>query len=528
MKSLVEWEKLLLKNVAIEFFSSSQLENAKTRLAGDLLTLSSDIPRLPVRQGENKSSREVDDIVRLLYYADEHQVMDKLPMYVVNKSSMLPPVSLCEGDLRFLFDKLRRMEETILCHGSCLAKVSTLTESISAQLSAADRVHRQFDVLSHSSTATPGIVYSAAIQSDRATTSRDPITTSFGVSTQPVTTQCGTVVDTSAAKLYSSTVVGKPMSTGVHRGNLFSVLAGGATTDTDKATSDADAGGFTVVESSKTKKIKKRRRVQQSSPVLAMNNEDGGSGNNGETVVNKKKPLVIGCANFVHRSWSSNEQRFHSPIKAAPSAARKKILYVDNLDRDVTVEQLSNFVHSLGAKVLSCFPAQPRKRYRDLRPANDSGVIDRSAFRLGVLESDLAKILDNDLWPSGVVVSEWHFKRNHDIRNKDQPTDRAGADQRDGSVRSSVRSGGDRADSGNLQLSVDMNTSLVDINTSSAVSNLDSHGATTVEMTVEDESDSTVILNSTLISSALESATAGSGSVILSQDTTGHQLITKS
>ena len=469
------------------------MENAKTRLVCDLSELSSDLPRLPIRQGDYKSMKEVEDIVRLLNYADEHLFLSKLPTYVVNKSTMLPPVSLCEGDLNFLFEKLRRLEESLNCHGSCLAKLSTIVESVSAQLSAPS-VRQQFDGLSRTTPPSSGIVYNLVGQSERTTTSRDSIT-SVGVNTQSA---APTATRQSASVPKMSTGISNTLAIqGSGCGNKFSVLAGGAATDTDKTTSDGD--DFTVVENSK--KTKKRRRTQQSSPVSATSYAGiANKINNGQTAsVNKKGPLVVGCAEFAVRSWSSTEQKFYSPIKAAPSAAKKKILYVDNLDRTVTTEQLSNFVRGFGVEVLSCFSAQPRKRYRDLRPTNDTGVIDRSAFRLGILERDLDKVLDSDLWPSGVLVSEWRFKRTRIVED----TNHAGIKQRE-SLR--VRNGSDLMDLGTSTSNIETNTSLI----------VAGQDVETAEVVPEDEAESTVILNSTLISSALE--TAPTVSAVQSED----------
>ena len=127
-----------LKTAAVDFYSSKELEDAKLMLSDALNVLSTDVPRFPARRDgdQRKAAKEVDDIVRLLYFADDNQLLSKLPTYVVNRSDMLPPMRFFDGDLTFLQEKLRDVEYKIHCHGGLLASMSTGIHAIETKLAA--------------------------------------------------------------------------------------------------------------------------------------------------------------------------------------------------------------------------------------------------------------------------------------------------------------------------------------------------------------------------------------------------------
>ena len=82
----------------------------------------------------------------------------------------------------------------------------------------------------------------------------------------------------------------------------------------------------------------------------------------------------------------------------------KAVLYIDNLDKSCTVEDLTSFVTALSVNVKSCFKVTPRHR-RGQKPDDE-----RSAFRLCISSSDLDKLLDSTVWPDCVVLAEWYRK----------------------------------------------------------------------------------------------------------------------
>jgi hypothetical protein len=63
---------------------------------------------------------------------------------------------------------------------------------------------------------------------------------------------------------------------------------------------------------------------------------------------------------------------------------------------------MSNF----GIEPLTLFPAQSRRRRRDV----EGETPDRAAFRLCVFRDQLPLLLQEQMWPAEVTISEWFFK----------------------------------------------------------------------------------------------------------------------
>ena len=61
----------------------------------DLSTLSSRRPHIPLRRdGDGRLAKEVGDIIALLQYADEHQLIASLPKYVASSPDTMPSIRL--------------------------------------------------------------------------------------------------------------------------------------------------------------------------------------------------------------------------------------------------------------------------------------------------------------------------------------------------------------------------------------------------------------------------------------------------
>ena len=70
-----------------------------------------------------------------------------------------------------------------------------------------------------------------------------------------------------------------------------------------------------------------------------------------------------------------------------------------------TETDMKSFISSLSVNVVSCFDVKP-KRHR-----NESvDQTKRKAFRVGVYEKQLHHLLNADIWPVSVTISEWYFK----------------------------------------------------------------------------------------------------------------------
>jgi hypothetical protein len=75
------------------------------------------------REGEQRTVHEVDDIYNLLNFLDIHKLLGLLPRYVCDKPDDLPSTRLREGDLKFVFSFLDRMNAQMDAIGVQLAAI---------------------------------------------------------------------------------------------------------------------------------------------------------------------------------------------------------------------------------------------------------------------------------------------------------------------------------------------------------------------------------------------------------------------
>jgi len=71
------------------------LSEAKVRLLSDVsaINLPVKMPHIPHRRdGENRLTREADDIISLFVLLDENKLIDRLPRYVADGPYSMPPI----------------------------------------------------------------------------------------------------------------------------------------------------------------------------------------------------------------------------------------------------------------------------------------------------------------------------------------------------------------------------------------------------------------------------------------------------
>ena len=125
------------------------------------------------------------------------------------------------------------------------------------------------------------------------------------------------------------------------------------------------------------------------------------------------KPLLVGCK-------QSPVAGKHHP-KAAKSWTNfiKKVVYcVDNVSSLTSADDLTNFVSGLDVKVTFCFKVKNRRPAWQRR--NDSECRHK-IFRLCVVKSDSAKLLQPRSWPADIVISPWFREKSKDHLEKDLP-----------------------------------------------------------------------------------------------------------
>jgi len=109
VKRYEKLERKLLKSVLLEFFNPGDITAAKSLLETDVSSVatkegisSSTVPRFTRRvNNENRMANEVDDIIKLIDFADENRIVCLLPKYVAESPDDMPYIELWIVTLNF-------------------------------------------------------------------------------------------------------------------------------------------------------------------------------------------------------------------------------------------------------------------------------------------------------------------------------------------------------------------------------------------------------------------------------------------
>ena len=116
----------ILKSTLVDFYDVDNVAAGKLRLTDDIDTMNLTVkrPHTPLQRDSNgRLAREVDDILQLFTFLDEHKTLDNLPKYVANGPDSMPSVRLYEGELQVLMVLLRDMEGWLKTVESSLAAI---------------------------------------------------------------------------------------------------------------------------------------------------------------------------------------------------------------------------------------------------------------------------------------------------------------------------------------------------------------------------------------------------------------------
>ena len=115
-----------LKSIVSDFYTVEVLIEAKVRLLSDIESMKPpvQIPHVPRRRdGDNRVAGEVNDIVTLIQFADENNLLATLPMYVSGNPDLMPSARLFEGDLNIVMVMLEKMGHKVEEFGSTLSAI---------------------------------------------------------------------------------------------------------------------------------------------------------------------------------------------------------------------------------------------------------------------------------------------------------------------------------------------------------------------------------------------------------------------
>jgi len=104
-----------LKTVTVNFFSPELIAEAKEMLTSDMEKMGIDnIPHIAKRRdGKDRCSKEVDDILAIIKVLDEQKSFDKLSHYVVDDPASLPTMNIVDGDMYIILNKLAQLENSL-------------------------------------------------------------------------------------------------------------------------------------------------------------------------------------------------------------------------------------------------------------------------------------------------------------------------------------------------------------------------------------------------------------------------------
>jgi len=404
-----------LRTLIVDFYRDEEISAAKCRLLDDIanvVCLTDKPPRVPRRREaidpKIRIQAEVDDMFKQLIFLDEHKLMNQLPVYVSAKPDSNPTTKLCEGDLKFLFMYMDRMEGRL--------------QGVCTQLSAITRDVRLLMRTETRPIQVPG-VNDMVIPAHT-----DPTTTFAGVAQRPAGQPAG--ARSAAVSVHGGNRGGggsrpttgalsdrraQPTSGATTKTNAgkpeqrHSSRFWGDGTDADSQWDSADEQAFVLAES-RRQRLKRRKlflsQEQEVTETDASADERGEraevrnrpSGAHGRRRV-RRAPLVIGKGKT--ETQSDNDET----IGAAKPIFKKAIFCIDNVKPTLTAEKMQKFVEDLGIAVLSCIKVDSRRRrYESKKDAEN-----RKAFRLCIKAEDRKTLVNADKWPEYVCVSEWYF-----------------------------------------------------------------------------------------------------------------------
>ena len=390
-----------LKSAILDFYNADVLSKAKVQLLKDLEKVTStSFPHVPqYRQGDNRASRDVDDMFLLLTTLDENvsDMLSDLPTYVADGPDNMPSIRIYEGDLGVMMSLLEKLDSKIGMLGSAVSNVARDVHNIQVKVDSLD--------LSQATTVQLAYPYRPwnVPEGETNNTVSQVVSQSTSKPSQSVTTGKSQHATTTMPIVASTAdmVINKPPThvetvlpitnwaslVSTPNNNRFSVLR---TTDDEQS----DNGPFIEPRSTRNRRkrqlsIQQRQQQQQQRQDVVVNGDKQLRPPRRPTA-----PLLVGKSTVVKPS-----------ITAAKRIIKKAVFCIDNLSVSYSVNDIRSFITTMGVDVISCFDVKPRRRRNESSPATN-----RKAFRVCISADDRERFLDESQWPDSVMIYEWFFK----------------------------------------------------------------------------------------------------------------------
>jgi len=427
-------ELSVLHNAIVGFYHPADITAAKKQLMEDVrsMNFTEKAPRLPNRNdnNENRTSMEVDDIIKLLKFLDQNLLLSKMPIYVADGPDAMPCFRLVDGDYKYLLQKMETMDATLrtvinllnmmhtsqVCAGQNIGMppgwgppvmMSGNTASSSVPCGPADSQRQPQPQLQ---------ARSAAPVRAPPTQNKQPPPGFSGHGDAAAVDNSGAPAQGTGSSLFRQAI--KHHSQNKQRDhssrNQTNRKWGDASSQSNGDTGDTepepevygdegvDGGGSSSEWEYDRHGKRKRRRVRSAEEHNSR--EQRRSDRN-----NRSRHLLIG------RKQVDTTNLYQ--LTAAKSLVRKAVYYIDNVDPMITAKDLEVFVNGMGIRVVSCFSATPRRSAEDKRLK----IVDktRHAFRLCINGEDNALMTDPNNWSEGIIVRRWYFMGKDENFNGD-------------------------------------------------------------------------------------------------------------
>jgi len=515
-----------LKTVVKGFYQPHEITLAKRQLteAAEVKNLTDLIPRNQNRrEGEDKTDKEVDDIMKIFTALDEKRKLSVLPSFVTDNTESVPTTNLTDGDMTYILARLDRMEVII----------DDLHKAVYSLMTAMTRTNNSQPTYPGSST-TPsqvGATYqqTGGVQSVAYMCSEQAIDLHFPHLGKPAVSKNS--VQSTAQQQQSATTPSWAVISESRENREY--------TSTESHESQDELDGYTRA----TKRRRPRSNQQQAATGCGVSGVGAtvitsyASVAQKETKPKPKPPLrgqerPAGDKKTESRSRSSRNGPLFVGRRLADGNAnanniqgarpKKQVFCIDNVNLSVTADDLATFVTDLGVRVISCFKVDARmsnyqrKRYKEA---------DHKTFRLCINKADRDLLLNPDAWPADIIVSTWVFKPRPDIEAGSEPQQSTESVARDGdgntnaAANSSFEADAITAAAAALEytrLNAGL-SGLTGATSAASVHGIDAtlHGSDSFNTSDDDITDTTVVeLNSTVIVVDLPSSPVAAGTPI--------------
>jgi len=432
-----------LRSMIVDFYTEDIISAAKCRLLDDISAmtlLTEKPPRVPRRrEGCDPKARtqvEVDDIFKQLIYLDERKLLHLLPIYVSAKPDTNPTTKLCEGDLKFLFMYMDRMEARLQGHG---AQLAAITRDVRSLMRTETRPVHLPDTNNPvlpppaGSIGPVGPVVGSVVSAYERPNNKPSGVQMHADRRPPPATGTTRGAGPIGGKNRHWAANSETTNSGNPRMTQSSVLNWG---DIDSQLESADERSFVPAESRRARA--KRRKI------LRSQEQEAGAGETTDASADergfhsnrpsrhrrrvKRAPLMVGKA-----TTNSNND---APTAARP-LVKKAVFCIDNVKASFDEEKIQKFIEDLDVTVLSCLAVNPRRR----RNETIEDAAGRIAFRVCIKAEDVEKLMDAERWPEHVGIYEWY----HIPPDSDKGVARArrGVDRRGGSSGDNRHDGSD-------------------------------------------------------------------------------------